>query len=325
MTDTDTLMAYLIPRLTNQVENAATDALAYILNRSTLSLQALNNLLQEGDYDIEPIARVETQVTYEDGSRPDLTGYDKRGVKRLLVEAKFWAALLDDQASGYARQFDQTGSAVLLFVSPEIRIPTLWAEITRQLEKQSPLEVIDSPSGVRRAKVIGADRHVVLVSWTRLLDSMAALAGDASVQADIQQLRGLAQRQDAESFSPIHSEDLSPNFGRRVIGYNQLVDDVVDSRGVQEQWMDIDALRATPQRYGYGRYFRFSGVSGSCWFGINHERWARSGDTPLWLLLSIGSSIPISIDEIGRQLKDDKSRTIGFRSIPNWVWSTVRF
>ena len=34
MADSDTLMAYLVPRLTAQVENAATEALGYILNRS---------------------------------------------------------------------------------------------------------------------------------------------------------------------------------------------------------------------------------------------------------------------------------------------------
>ena len=109
MADNATLMAYLVPRLTRQVENAATDALNYILNRDTGSMQALNDLLREGGFDIEPIDRVETQVTYEDGSRPDMAGYDKDNVKRVLVEAKFWAALLEDQASGYARQYDQPG------------------------------------------------------------------------------------------------------------------------------------------------------------------------------------------------------------------------
>ena len=92
MADNDTLVAFLVPKLTSQVENAATDALGYILNRSTRSMQALNDLLREGGFGIEPITRVETQVTYEDGSRPDMAGYDKDNVKRLLVEAKFYAA-----------------------------------------------------------------------------------------------------------------------------------------------------------------------------------------------------------------------------------------
>ena len=37
----------------------------------------------------------------------------------------------------------------------------------------------------------------------------------------------------------------------------------IDARGVPEKWNDhAPFARATPQRYGYGRYFRFTGVRG---------------------------------------------------------------
>ena len=298
MTEKSTLMAYLVPRLTRQVEDAATDALGYILNKSAQSMQALNDLLRGDGFDIEPIARVKTQVTYEDGSRPDMTGYDQNNVKRLLVEAKFGAALLDGQASDYVQQLDQSGPAVLLFISPVVRISTLWAGIVRQM--QGRLKRIESPQGVKRAKVIGTDRHIVLISWARLLDAMAAMSGDAAISADIRQLQGLAQGQDAKVFLPIHTEELSPSIGRRLDWYCRLADNVVDDRGVEQQWMNIENARATPQRYGYGRYFRFSGVAGFFWFGVNHQEWARSGDTPLWLL--VDESNAGSRDAIGRAL-----------------------
>ncbi len=284
MADNSTLMAYLVPKLTSQVENAATDALAYILNRSARSMQALNDLLREGGSGIEPITRVETQVTYRDGSRPDMAGYDAGNVIRLLVETKFWHALGEGQASGYLEKLDQPGPAALLFIAPEVRVQMLWPEIRRQMEKQYPLKLLESRSGVQRAVEVGSERHVLLVSWNRILDRMAALAEDAGVQADIRQLRGLAQRQDAEAFLPLHPGDLSPSLGRRVIGYNRLVDDVVDGRGVQEKWMSIRGTLATPQRYGYGRYFRFDALSEVfLWFGVNHEMWATEAGTPLWL------------------------------------------
>ena len=214
MAGDSSLMAHLVPRLTPQVENAATEALAYILNSSTECMQALNDLLQEGGFAIEPIDRVETQVTYED-SRPDMAGYNKSSVARLLVEAKFWAALLEGQASWYARLLDQPGPATLLFISPEVRIPTLWAEIERQMKKQDTLDPIDSTSGVRRARVIWSepsetDLQLVLISWVRLLDKMDALAGDDIVKSDIKQLRGLALEQGDQLFLPIRSEELSP-------------------------------------------------------------------------------------------------------------------
>ena len=307
MADNATLMAYLVPRLTRQVENAATDALGYILNSSGGSMQALNELLREGGFDIEPVSRVETQVTYEDGSRPDMAGYDGKNVKRLLVEAKFWAALLEGQASGYARQFDQPGPAALLFISPEVRIPTLWVEIERQMASESNLDPIYSAPGVRRARVNwkkprDTELQLTLVSWVRLLDRMDALSGHDGVKSDIRQIRGLSQVQDAQAFLPIHSEELGPDLGRRVVWYNQLVDDAVDSREMRDKWTDSQGLRVTPQRYGYGRYFRFSGMSQASWlwFGVNHELWARSGDTPLWL--RVGDGIDVNVGEIGREL-----------------------
>ena len=140
----------------------------------------------------------------------------------------------------------------------------------------------------------------MLLSWTRLLKQMAAQVNDAAVEKDIQQLRGLVLQQDEEAFLPIHAKDLSPDFARRVVGYNRLVDDAVDNRGVKDGWMDISNARATPQSYGYGRYFRFFNLPGYCWFGINHERWAKKGDTPLWLL--IGDDVYADMDEIGREL-----------------------
>ena len=305
MTDKSTLVSYLIPRLSKQVENAATDALGYILNKSPRSMEALCDLLREGEFDIGPITRVETQVTYEDGSRPDMAGYGRGNVKCLLVEAKFWAALLEDQASGYARQFDYPGPAVLLFIAPELRLSTLWAEIENQMERHSSLQLIDSPPGMRKARVIwtepgDTDLQLVLVSWIRLLDSMAALAGNGDVGSDIRQLRGLAERIDEGAFLPVHCKELSPDFARRIVGYNRLVDDVVHSRGVPEKWMNTDRLMATPQRWGYGRYFRFSGVASDFWFGVNHERWATNGDTPLWLRAD--SPVQGSIDDIARVL-----------------------
>ena len=333
MADDSTLMAYLIPRLTSQVENAATDALAYILNKSSGSMQALNDLLIERDTVIGPITRVETQVTYEDGSRPDMAGYDANNIARLLVEVKFWAALLEDQASAYAQKLDHSGPAVLLFIAPEIRMPTLWNEISRQLGKYNELGPARSAPGVQRANLSGSklekkgvELELVLVGWLRLLDRLDAATADDGVRSDIQQLRGLAQAQDSQAFLPIHSEELSPNLGHRLAWYKQLVDAVVDSRGVAQEWMDTRNLRATPQWYGYGRYFHFSGLKGDCWFGVNVQRWANDADTPLWLnhydssrariwtpiYPKLGAEYPEVLDDVAAQLKAIAEATPGF-------------
>ena len=304
MAEDTTLLAYLVPRLTGRVEDTATDALAFILNKSAACRAALDRLLQDADFNPEPIARVETQVTYQDGSRPDMVGYGHSDAKRLVVESKFWASLQEGQASGYFQQLQEPGPAVLLFIAPDSRIDTLWAEIRRQMENGEggvQLELVQPTERAPRARVVGTDKRLILVSWDRLLSSLAA-ADDTRVASDIQQLRSLARYQDEEAFQPIHPEEIALALPRRIRGLNRLIDDVVVARGVQEGWMTTTGLKATPQREGYGRYFRYvdaaSGetIPGDLFLCVNYQRWAVSAETPLWLW--IGHAVPVGIGKL---------------------------
>ncbi len=321
MPDDSTLVAYLAPKLTNQVENAATDALGFALNKSAASRAALNDLLGEGGFDMPPIVRVDTQVTYEDGSRPDMTGYDENGGKRLLVESKFWASLLDGQVCGYLSQLDGCEPAALLFIAPGVRLETLWAEIVRQIEVDCQDMAIqpDASSDGRRSAAVGdSPKRLILASWDSLLRRMsdrAADAGDEGAVSDIRQLLGLARQYDEEAFLPIRGDELSPEFARRAVWYARLVDDAV-TRGISQKWISTRGRRVTPQRHGYGRYFLFVGARRDLWLGINLDMWARSGDTPLWLgdyndpnwwlpiRLKTGVEYPEVLDDVASQLKE---------------------
>ena len=305
-----TLLAYLVPRLTNRVEDTATDALAFILNKSPACRDALGMLLMEGEgtYHLDALASFDTQVTYKDGSRPDMVGYDQEGGKRLLVESKFWATLLEGQASGYFDQLEDAGPGVLLFIAPTTRLEILWGEITRQIEggqDGSKLELVETPEHIRRARVIGPDKQgkrLMLVSWPLLLDRLAAaVPPDSLLAADIRQLRGLAQREDEEAFQPIKTAEFSPSVPRRLQWLNRLIDDVVDGHGRPQGWMSVRGLRAAAQRDGYGRYFRFRTDSGEVIDGylflcVNFHLWATRGDTPLWL--RIYGDVPINLTHL---------------------------
>ena len=307
MTEELTLLAYLVPRLTNRVEDTATDALAFILNKSPVCRDALGLLLREGEgtYHLDALASFDTQVTYKDGSRPDMVGYDPGGGKRLLVESKFWATLLEGQASSYFGQLEETGPGVLLFIAPATRLEILWGEITRQMKGGRDgfkLETVETTEQIHRVRVIGPDKQdkrLMLVSWPLLLDRLAAaVPPDSLLAADIRQLRGLAQREDDEAFQPIKTSEFSPQVPRRLQWLNRLIDDVIDSHGRPQGWMSVRNLRATAQRDGYGRYFRFRTDSGEVIHGalflcVNYRLWATSGDTPLWL--SIGGDVPINL------------------------------
>lgn len=319
MVANDTLLSFLVRRLTSRVEDAATDALAFILNKSPACRGVLDSLLRDGDFQVGPINRVETQVTYEDGSRPDMVGYDRNGAKRLLVESKFWATLLGGQASGYFQLLNDEGPGVLLFIAPDIRIDTLWAEIRKQFEGvvDGPgFEPIDIPDRTRKARIAGSDKRVILISWAQLLEGMVPVAEDSGIASDIMQLSGLAQREDQEAFLPVLRSELAPSFSRRMIGWNRLVDAALDARGVREGWMDVNRLRATPQPYGYGRYLHFTGVSGDFWFGVNHNNWGTNGDTPLWLGLPN--------NRVG-QILEDSGRSVSGTWVPIQVMTGVEY
>lgn len=305
MVQESTLMAYLVTRLTKRGEDTATDALAFILNKSSGCRDALGLLLQDSDFHLDSLASFETQVTYKDGSRPDMVGYDQMERKRLLIESKFWASLLPGQASGYFGHLDQDGPGLLLFIAPSSRLETLWAEIRRQMETGEDgiqLESVETAEQMRKARIAGSDKRLMLVSWTLLLDRLAAeVPSDSVVASDIQQLRGLCQQEDDEAFQPINAEELSPSLARRVQWLNKLIDDVVKAHGVQDGWMSVKGLKATPQRDGYGRYFRFRSDSGDVTPGdlflcVNFRLWATRGDTPLWLW--IDKSVPVNADRL---------------------------
>ena len=211
------LLAHLIPKLTSRGEDTATEALAFILNKSETCRSALNSLLDDEDFGLGPLTRFDTQVTHEDGSRPDMVGYDGEGEKRLIVEAKFWAALGEGQASGYFSQLEVSGAAALMFVAPGTRVETLWTEITRQMDAgENPVQLgpVETLDRTRRARV-GSDRLLMLVSWDLLLERLAAaVSADSPVASDIQQLRGFVEEQDLDAFRRWALTDLALNINR---------------------------------------------------------------------------------------------------------------
>ena len=188
----------------------------------------------------------------------------------------------------------------MLFIAPDSRIDTLWAEIRRQMESGEgsvQLELIATTERIQRARIMNSDKRLMLISWDLLLGIMAtAAADDTRVASDIQQLRGLARYQDEEAFQPIRPEEFGLALPRRIRGLNRLIDAVVDE-GVDEGWMR--ANNRTPQREGYGRYFRFKDIPsgrpipGDLFLCVNYLRWATNGETPLWLW--IYNEVPVDV------------------------------
>ena len=298
MTDRTTLLADLAPELTDCGEDTATKALASILNKDEACLRALNDLLRDEGFDLEAIKEVATQVK-KGRSRPDMTGYDGYERKRLLVEAKFWAELGQDQASGYFDHLDEEGPGVLLFIVLESTREALWKEIKDQMDGAGKkLEHIEPFEGGWRTRIVGSDKRLMLVGWDFLLHRMAkAVPDDSSTASDIQQLRDLAQWQDHRDFQPIQMEELNISLPRMILSINWLIYFVIYHR-YKELKIKTKGRRAAPQPEGYGLYFSFKGIKGKSKFfiGVNFDLWATRSKTPLWL--SIRKTVRFDVEKL---------------------------
>ena len=281
MSELDTLLAHLSPSFTSRTEDVAVRALGYVLAKYAASREGLDDVVRSGVRNVAPVATVRPQLSAMDGARPDLTGIDEGGIARVLVEVKFWAGLTPRQPRAYLDHLPEDGPAALLFVVPEERIPGLWPQLRTRSEKAgASLVPVDAER--QCVRVDGTERHMLVASWTGLLDRMAACTrDDADAQADIRQLRSLAAFAEEDHFRPIPagSADLGPD-SRHMRDLARLVDTATE-RAVSEGWASRKGLNVTRRSYGYGRYIRLAGHV--FWLGVNVERWERDGETPLWL------------------------------------------
>lgn len=282
MTTQSSLLAHIVP-MYGKTELVATEALRYILQQSEAARKALEDMVRTGGARIGTLTRFETEVSGEEGERVDLVCSDRNRTERVLIEAKFWAGLTDNQPNTYIERLPEYGHSALLFVVPAQRTENLWPELCRRAEANHTLSALSESGDLRCAAIDSSDRKMMLASWRAVLmqmDTRASIAGDRTVVRDIEQLRGLTERMDSDAFLPIHSDELGQDFPRRILNLVRLIDDATQ-RASAEGWADTNGLRITPQWHGYGRYLRLRGIV--AWFGINFQHWASNGSSPLWI------------------------------------------
>ena len=282
-----TLFAHIAPRFTDRIEDVAVEALGHVLSNSEAARSALEETVRIGGANVGPIDRVQTQVTDEEGGRPDLVAFDDRGAKQVLIEAKFWAGLTPNQPNQYLDQLPRGRPAALLFVAPAKRIPMLWPKLLRRAEEKFQLSAKSRPKTLCSAIVDDGEHRLLLTSWAALLERMetrARSAEDAAARDDIRQLMGLTERMDADAFLPWPSEEQwGTEFAKRVLSLIPLVDDAVSS-GKADRFLENSTTKIFLRWEGYGRRVRIGGVN--AWFGFILDAWAEHGSTPLWLLFS---------------------------------------
>jgi hypothetical protein len=285
-----TVFSHIIQkRFSQEKEDVATDALAYILESSDAARRGMTKLLRGIIPDL-PQLRFKTQQA-EGTIRPDMWGFADTE-PRAFLENKFWAGLTDNQPISYLKQlaaFSQP--TVLLVVAPAARERTLWRELSRRLlDAGISTSERDRAAGVVRSVATQLGPVLALTSWTSVLSVLEhESVDDPSARGDLAQLRALCDAADLDAFTPVSGEELSdqrtPAF---VLQLGSIIQEAVDL-AVQQNVLSIRRLNPQASWERIGRYARMSGEQGvGVWFGIHFGLWKSHGMTPLWLVFHEG-------------------------------------
>lgn len=266
------------------------------------------------------VVRLRTQDVGSGGTIPDLVGVDADGKERVLIEVKFWADLTRGQPRDYLSRLRDDGPTLLLFLVPDERVRTLWPVLRRRLEgvRLSDLDSERKCVRVHLGDVDDGQRHLMVTGWTGLLDCMATRARDAGehdVEADVRQLRGLADYAHALPGDPGGASGPGPEASAIERHLRRIIDAATD-HGVGAGWLDRKGLNRTRRWYGYGRFVRFSRSGASPWFGINRELYRRNAETLLWLQFGKPALKPGWLNQVQF---DALRRECGLREEDGWV------
>ncbi|MCY4205703.1 MAG: hypothetical protein OXE92_08270, partial [Bacteroidetes bacterium] len=274
-------------------EDIGTQALGHILTNSQPARDALSEILRISGADVGWIAEVKTQVIGESEAWPDIVAFGEDKSKCVLIKTEFWAGLIENRPLTYLKSFLEQTTPTLLFIAPHVRHEFLWAELKRhirELKTDITFKNEESCDSLYSA-CVGRIHRLILISWTSLLDRIAAkvsAADDLKTEADIVQLRGLAAHEDSTAFMPWKAKELSPSIPRKLMELRNLVDNVTNELA-ERGLINTKKLGCTVLATKYVRYMNLVGAddnySVKVGLAIDYENWATIHDTPLWLTL----------------------------------------
>jgi hypothetical protein len=286
----NTVFSHIVQkRLSQESENVATEALAFIVNSSEDARRGLMKLLRSIAPKL-PELRFRTQQT-EGTARPDMWGLDGF-TPRVFIENKFWAGLTKNQPVEYLKLLSyQREEGVLLVIVPEARLETVWRAFANSLQSWhvSDLARRNAPN-IYRAIVVDFDSSLpikpvlAIASWTKLLSALnAEMLDDPIRRNDLAQLCALCDAAD-EEYVPFSKDELTCQRTPHVfLQLNAIVQQAVE-KCVTHKVLNIKGLNSTHFWEAHGRYVRFPGAREvGAWFGTHFKLWRAHGATPLWL------------------------------------------
>ena len=294
MADRESLMGAVAQRHAYSLEDAATDALTFILSRRASAREALSEFLADDAGQPLPVAKVESWAATEHGAIPDVVCRDEHEDAVAFIESKFWATLTDHQPVTYWRALSADQPSVLLFLAPHSRIESgsLWNGLVDRLRK-ADVEVVDEDRTDGLVSAVARDgRRLMLTSWDELLGHIAEAArrdGDSQVCFEIAQLQGLAA-------AAVKGEKTTPDEKLR-----QSFADAVE-RLKRSGWANTDGLRVGTGANYFARYFRLAGAPAG--LRIDYEDEKQRPDRSLWLWFWRERNARLSVEDVARVLEE---------------------
>ncbi len=299
MGESRSLLSFVARWYTSDLEDVATDALAFVLSRSDSARGALSELLEE-NCGTSPIAKVRSWGKLAHGAVPDMACWDDNCNLLAFIESKFWAQLTRHQPVTYWEELPCDRPAVLLFLAPAWRVDkgSLWGELVERLrEKGHELGCSKTDGGLRTASSKAGQRRLILTSWEYLLDELAKRAkqdNDGQAGYEIAELKGLA------------ADAIKGDNPERVANLKQLVKAAI-TRVEQSGWANAHRLGVGAGYHLYeakkfdfhGRHLLLGGAS--AWFGIDFAA-AKYTDSPVWLCFYDGSNACVNLEIVRGRL-----------------------
>ena len=277
----NSLLASLSGLFREKPENVVVAALEHVLHTSSTARRVLTGLASMGT-NPPTVTAYKSQLS-DDGTRPAIVGINEAGSEVVIIEAKFWAGLTDQQPQGYLERLRSSDNAVLCFIVPDSRRSSLWPEVIGRLGIEDPQQLGDGLATFDIA--VDESRRLTMITWSSLLQAMTEAtqaAGDLSTAHDIEQLAGLADHLQHEGFIPFSSQDLGQDAPRLI---NQLVDVAYETvqTGVARGHFSMDGMRSANTWFRYTRYFAVNDLGLS--LSVHYLWWKDLGHSPIWLHL----------------------------------------
>ena len=280
----ESLLGQFYNKIRGSQEDIASEGLTYVLQRSSAARQALSKIIKFDCGLIFDDINYSTQNAGEKLERPDISGINENGKEVIILEAKFWASLTDNQPVEYLGRLDNNNS-VLIFIVPTLRVRPVFNDLRMRLANAG---INCVPDNTNHSFRLDNNRILIVKTWNEILQIIRqhlVQAHEQTLLSDLDQIIGFCETIDKNSFQPYQREDFSPKIAKKMISFCDLADNVV-SELTKRGLAHTDGFKSTGQRRGYSKYFGMKGMG--VVLEVNFYYWEKAADTPIWFTFQSG-------------------------------------